>query len=116
MENSSYVAVKSVGAATVVRVTREKVSEHEARIIQTEALAAAQAGKWKLVMDMSEVRFLTSAGLGALVTLEKNCRSGGGKMAVFGLAPDILGLLKVTRLDKVFRIMPDQAEAVLAVT
>lgn len=116
MGESSYTAIASPGPPAVARVRREKVSELEAKVIENELLAAAEGASWKMAVDMSEVRFLTSAGIGTLVTLHKSCRAGGGKMAVFGLAPEIVELLRITKLDRVFTIAADRAAAVKAAT
>jgi anti-sigma B factor antagonist len=112
---SSFLAVKRVGRATVAQVLREKVSEHEAEIVKNESLAAAFGSGHRLVLDFSEVRLLTSAGIGALINIDRECRAKGGRMALFGLSDELMGLLKMTKLDRVFTIKPDEAGAIAAV-
>jgi anti-anti-sigma factor len=112
---SSFVAVRPVGRAAVAQVLREKVSEHEAEIVKNEALAAAAGSGHRLVIDLSEVRLLTSAGIGALIMIDRECRTKGGKVAIFGLTDELMGLLKMTKLDRVFAIRKDEAGAVIAV-
>ncbi len=112
---SSYVAVRPVGKAAVAQVLREKVSEHEAEIVKNEALAAAAGSGHRVVIDLSEVRLLTSAGIGALIMIDRECRTKGGKVAIFGLTDELMGLLKMTKLDRVFAIKKNEAEAVIAV-
>ncbi len=113
---SSYVAARRVGKAAVAQLLREKISEHEAEIIRNEALAAAAESGHRLVIDLSEVRLLTSSGIGALIMIDRECRTKSGKMALTGLTDELLGLLKMTKLDRVFTIKKDQAEAVIAVS
>lgn len=115
MPDSSYITTDTIGAITVARLVREKFTDHEADIIKNEAVAAAESSRWRLALDMTNVTFLTSAGIGTLVVLHKACSSGKGKLAVFGLSPQLLELLKLTKLDKLFLIRPDQASAVVAV-
>ena len=115
MAESSFITTDTIGAITVARLVREKFTDHEADIIKNEATAAAESSRWRLALDMTNVTFLTSAGIGTLVSLHKACASGKGKLAVFGLSPQLLELLKLTRLDKLFIIRPDQASAVVAV-
>jgi anti-sigma B factor antagonist len=115
MPDSTYVTSRTIGAIAVATVVREKFTDHEAEIIRNEAAAAAEAARWKLALDMSNVTFLTSAGIGTLVSLHKSCAAGKGKLAVFGLSPQLLELLKLTKLDKLFLIRADEAAAVVAV-
>lgn len=114
--HSSYVAVRRIGKAAVAQILREKISEHEAEIVKNEALAGAAEAGHRLVIDVSEVRLLTSSGIGALIMIDRECRTKGGKMALTGLTDELMGLLKMTKLDRVFIIKKDQAEAVIAVS
>lgn len=111
---SSYLQVRPGPGAAVARILREKVSEYEADIIRNEALAAIDAGSTRLALDLSEVQLLTSAGLGALITLDRECRARKGRLVLFGVSDQLLSLLKVTRLDRVFSIKPDEAAALAA--
>jgi anti-sigma B factor antagonist len=54
-----------------------------------------------LVLDMSEVRFVDSSALGALVGVHKLC-AASGRVAIVGATPTVLGLLRLTRMDRVF--------------
>lgn len=111
---STFVSTKTIDGITVARLHCEKLAEREATILQVELLAAAKASAWKIVLDVSEVMLLASVGLGALVTINKDCKAGGGKLVVFGLAEEIREVLRVTRLERVLTIAKDQESAVLA--
>lgn len=111
---STYLHVRPGPGATVARILREKVSEFEADIIRNEALAAIEAGSTRLALDLSEVQLLTSAGLGALITIDRECRARNGRLVLFGVSDQLLGLLRLTRLDRVFAIKPDEAAALSA--
>ena len=104
------------GAALVGRVIPSKVTEREASVIIDEVQAAANSLGWRVVLDLSDVMLLASAGLGALLTINKSCKEGGGKLAVFGLNEDLLGMIKLTKLDKVLAIKPDRGAAVKVVS
>lgn len=116
MQQSTFVTSKLLGPAVIVRVEREKVGEHEAPVIQNEVAAAAGPHGWRVAMDLSMVTLLASAGLGALITLNKQCKAGGGRLALFGISEDILAVMKLTRLHTLLTISPDQATAVKAVS
>jgi len=67
----------------------------------------------KLVLDFSEVRFLTSQMLGVLIALHKKSQAIDGKVVLCGIRPDLGKAFKVTRLDKMLSFADDK-EAALA--
>ena len=69
-----------------------------------------------MVLDLSEVMLLASAGLGALLTINKACKAGGGSLAIFGTSDEIVGVLKITKLDKVLQIRTGRDAALKAVS
>lgn len=114
MSDSSYVKVEKLpgGQCTVATVTFEKVGSREAPIVQQELFTAAEHGRWRIVVDLAQVTLLASMGLGALVSLHKKCKEESGSMVVCGLGKDLLALLKLTHLDRVFRVYADRDAAV----
>ncbi|MBL0922642.1 MAG: STAS domain-containing protein, partial [Phycisphaerales bacterium] len=108
MTEASFVSVEKVGGACVARVMCPTVGQREAPIIEQELLAAGPGHGWRVAIDMSGVGMLTSVGIGTLVTVNKKCREGKGRMALFGLNDTIMDVLKLTRLDKLFPIARDR--------
>lgn len=105
------------GARTVAlgRIECNVVGQRETPPIQAELMAAAGKAGGRLVVDLSAVTMLTSVGIGMFVTLHGKCKGEKGKLALFGLRPDIVELLRLTRLDKLFLISKDKDAAVKAV-
>ncbi|MBI4605579.1 MAG: STAS domain-containing protein [Planctomycetes bacterium] len=58
----------------------------------------------KIVLDLSSVEYLSSAGLGHLVGLLKKARSRESVLKLCGLRDPIHELFEVMRLDKIFEI------------
>ena len=58
----------------------------------------------RLVFDLSNVQYCSSAALGKLIRLKKKIAGVGGKMTIANLHPDLLEVLRITRLDQVFDI------------
>jgi anti-anti-sigma factor len=58
----------------------------------------------RLVLDMSEVAFVDSAGIGAIVAAQKRARVLGGEVALCGLSEGVAMTLRLLRLDKIFGI------------
>ncbi len=75
-------------------------------------LSAVERAHSRLVFDMSRVEFLDSSIIGALVGLLRRARAAGGDVKLAALHPDIEMIFELTRLQRVFRILPSIEEAV----
>jgi anti-sigma B factor antagonist len=72
-------------------------------------------GNGLVVLDLSSVKFVDSAGLSVLVTALKAANEKGGDVVLVGLTPNVRSLVELTRLHHVFRIVDtvDQGRALL---
>lgn len=68
-----------------------------------------------IVVNMGGTTFVDSAGLAALVTGLKRCRSFGGDIYLCQLQPAVTVVIELTRMDKVFKIYDDEQAALAAV-
>jgi anti-anti-sigma factor len=69
----------------------------------------------RVVLDFTKVRYLSSQAIGIVLTLNKTLTgtSGGGQNLVLcGVGPQLMQLLKITRLDRILTIKPTRKEAV----
>ncbi len=71
-----------------------------------EELTTLLAGQ-DVVVEMSEVEFLDSTGLGVLVAGYRQARSSGHQMAIAGAPQRVLDILELTRLTTIFALYPD---------
>ncbi|MDQ2638678.1 MAG: STAS domain-containing protein [Actinomycetota bacterium] len=68
-----------------------------------EAIAASiDAGRTRLIIDVQQVAFLDSTGLGVLVGALKRVRSEGGSLDIVCTQERIAKIFEITGLDKVF--------------
>ena len=65
--------------------------------------------KSSLLVDMSEVEIMTSAGVGALIAVLNRLETFGGRMSVFGCNKKVLRVLKICELETVLNVR-DTAE------
>lgn len=63
------------------------------------------------LLNLSEVDFMDSSGLGAVITILKTLTLNNGDIVLCGLQTPISSLFKLTRMDRVFQIYPNQEEA-----
>lgn len=66
---------------------------------------------FKLVLELSNVHFIDSSGLGVLVTVLRSVSKQGGDIVIVGPNPEVQALISLTRLDKVFDIVGDVSTA-----
>lgn len=71
------------------------------------------AGEFKLVVNMANVSYTSSAALRELITAWKSCRKWNrGDLRLAELSPNIRKVFELTGLDTQFKIFPSEAEAV----
>jgi anti-sigma B factor antagonist len=81
-----------------------------------ETLAAqAQKAKGAFVVDLSHVEFMDSTALGALVSVLK-VLGGTAELYLCNVRPQVLSVFSLTRLDRVFRIVPTVGSAIQALS
>ena len=70
-------------------------------------------GADRLILDMTQVNFMDSSGLGAVVACMKLV-GDPKRLLLCNVAPPVLTLLKLTRMDQVFLVYPSVQAAVEA--
>jgi anti-sigma B factor antagonist len=77
---------------------------------------AELASRPKLLIDMSEVPFVDSAGLGALIGGIRRAREVGGDVAVCCNRPTLVRLLHTTGFDRIVTVTDTLEEAARSLT
>jgi len=103
------------GAVTVIRVEGELREAGEEQFIQA-VTGCFDAARARVVLDLSALTYVTSAGLGAIVRVTAQGNQQGARVVLAAISPFMAGLMETTRLDKYFEIHPtvDAAAAALA--
>ena len=94
------VVVSDQAAKTVVTATGE-LDVHTAPQLQAVVDPVSQRAGGALVVDLSQVGFIDSTGLGVLVATLKHVRQVGGSLDVVVTAPRVLKVFALTGLDVV---------------
>ena len=68
----------------------------------------------RLVVDLSGVTYIDSAGLAAFIQEMQKVEAYGGKFALAGLQETVRSIFEISRLDQVFQIFPDVDAALVA--
>jgi anti-sigma B factor antagonist len=101
--------VEHVDNVAVVRIAGEIDLANASRVGRSLATAAASSG---LVVDLAEVTYLDSAGIGELFALAARLRINGGLALVVPDGSPLLRLFKITRFDEAAPICPTEDDAI----
>lgn len=65
----------------------------------------------KIILNFTNVEFLSSAALGKLITFEKRTKKNSARLLLTNIRPDIYEVFAITKLNKLFDIKDDEADA-----
>lgn len=91
------------GDVMVVTPHSQKIDVNAAVDFKAQLLNLIEEGNNRIVLNLGEVDFIDSSGLGALVAVVKKTGDEGG-IRLFGVKNGVRSILELTRLDKVFGI------------
>lgn len=74
-----------------------------------------EAGRIRIIVDLTDTTFLDSTALGVLIGAVKRLRSRDGALAIVNIDDNISKTFEITGLDQIFTIVPTRDEAVDAV-
>jgi anti-sigma B factor antagonist len=70
----------------------------------------------KILLDFSNVDHLSSAALGMLINVNNRVKQHNGQLRLVGIRPQIMEVFEITKLNKLFKILPTRAEALISYT
>ena len=74
-------------------------------------LDAVVAGARKVVLDFSELDYISSAGLRVLLGAAKQLRASGGTLRMFGLNQSVREVFEISGFSAILAVYPTEAEA-----
>jgi anti-sigma B factor antagonist len=116
MSSHKRIDVSKVGDVTVVKFVDKKILD-EAGILELGAelfSLVEHDNRRSIVLNFDNVDFLSSAALGKLITLDRKVKSAQGRLKMSNIRPEILEVFQITKLNKVFDIRGEEAEAISA--
>src|SRR5208282_2694818 len=105
-------ATRQVGGVTVLDISG-RITLGEGNVILRELVRdLAEKGHKRIVLNLSEVQYIDSSGVGELVKSHTTIRNRGGELKLTNLNKRVHDLLQMTRLAAVFDIQKDEARAI----
>ena len=96
----------------ILEVQEERLDAHNSGDLKTAMLKFYEEGNKNILIDLKDVRFIDSSGLGALVSGFKNAISHQGNLKLASLQPQVKSMFELTRLHRVFEIFASLTEAI----
>jgi anti-sigma B factor antagonist len=108
------IQIEEAGIATVVRPMTERLDVEVAMPFRAALLGLVEQGRRHLVIDLRDVAFVDSSGLGALVSALKTIKrsTSAGDVRLARAQAPVLSLLEIIRLNRVFTTFAEIADAV----
>jgi len=104
-------SAKEHGDCLVISVHERRVDAAVAVRFKDQVRELTDHSAQRIILDLSEVEFLDSSGLGAVVAAMKYL-GRERRMDLAGLTPAVDKVFRMTRMDTVFRIFPDEQTAI----
>jgi len=89
----------------------EKVDVESAPRLEESLVELLADQPMRFVLEMGKVKFLDSAGLQFLILLHNSVKKYAGKAVLVNIGERIAHVLKITQIEKIFHILPNQEAA-----
>jgi len=109
---TSDVTVRQLPHAVVATFTGKIALDDGCRLLRETVRALLDGGQRRILLNLEQVNFLDSAGLGELVRTHVATRGRGGHLTLVNPSPNVRHLLHLTKVDQVFDIAPDELSAI----
>jgi anti-sigma B factor antagonist len=106
---------RTEGDVLIVEVLDARLATNAAQDFAGQLNHLIELGNHRVVLNLQRVRFIDSSGLGIIVMLQRRLVDQG-EIAIVSDQEPVLNMLKLTRMNKIFRIFPDEGAAVAALS
>jgi anti-sigma B factor antagonist len=103
------VAIRDHGEHKILSISGE-VDLYNVSELKKTLFSVTDGAITSVVIDMRDVNYMDSSGIGALVAGQKKMKAHGGKFALMNIHEDVLNILKLATLDKFFKIYDGEEE------
>jgi anti-sigma B factor antagonist len=103
---------REVNGVSVVELDGRIVLGEESNALREKLKSLIAEGKKKIVLDMDNVKYIDSSGLGALVAAHCSAKTKGASLRLCHLGSKFQEVLQITKLLTVFEVCDTEAAAV----
>ena len=112
MKMNMTTSTRQVGGVTIVDISGRIVLGEESAALRVLVSGLLSKGHKKILLNLGDVNYIDSSGLGHLVSAYTSVRKQEGELKLLKLTNKVHDLMQITRLYTVFDISDDEALAV----
>ena len=109
-EPGTHVSEARTSGALVLGLFK-RLDSTTARAVEERILGAVDAGDHRLVLDLTQLDYISSAGLRVLLVAANRLKVAGGKLALCGLNDHVREVLDIAGLTSLLSIHPSREAA-----
>ncbi len=109
---SMKATTRAVNGITILDLSGRITLGQESGTVRDEVLLILASGSKKILVNLKEVTYIDSSGLGELVAAYTAVKNAGGELKLLNLTSKVRDLLVITKLVTVFDVKEDEASAV----
>ena len=102
---------RDLGHVVILDLSGRLMGGVEAVAFHQEVKDLLDDGRLRILVNLADVTWINSTGLGLLISAFTLVKKRGGAMKFYGITERIRGILQITRLGTVFETYPDEAAA-----
>ena len=106
------ITTREVDGVTVAALDGRIVLGEESNALREKVKSLVAEGKKKIVLNMNNITFIDSAGLGTLVASHHSAKAQGASLKLCHLGTKFQEVLQITKLMTIFDVYNSEAEAV----
>lgn len=95
----------------IIRLEGDLIGENDGIAVLGKATDAIQDKVLKCVIDISQLRYINSSGIGVLITILTKFRNKGGEVFLLNPSESVQKLLVITKLNAIFQVAKTEEEA-----
>ncbi len=107
-------STRQVNGVTIVDLGGRITQDEGSKLLRDTIKQLAAEGQKQILLNLGEVQYIDSSGIGELVSAFTSMRDQGGELKLLKLTRKVHDLLQVTKLHLVFDIRDDEASAIQA--
>jgi anti-sigma B factor antagonist len=102
---------RDAGNVTVVDFSGKITLGEGSALLRKTVRSLLDEQRMKLLIDLGDVDYIDSAGIGELVTAFTTVKGRGGELKLLNLTKKVKDLLQITKLYTVFDVYSDESQA-----
>jgi anti-sigma B factor antagonist len=98
----------------VLLYPRGFINAHTVRVFETEIQRALERRRYNIVVSCAGLKYIASAGLGALMGVIEEVRTNGGDIRIADLNETVRNIFEILGFNHLYRIFPSEVDAILS--